>query len=83
MSESDDGFEDRLWDLVEIGPGQQPEFGIVAVSYIDLDGHQRFSWRIASATEGVDLEPVLELLNQLSHSVQAHTEVLPLDPFEG
>ncbi len=83
MPESDDDFAQRIWEIVEIGEGQMPEFGIVAVSYIDRDAQQRFSWRIASTTDGVDLAPVLERLNQLSHAIESRTETLPIDPFEG
>ena len=73
---------EELWKLVEMAPGQQPEFGIVAVAYIDREGEQRFSWRVASVTEGVDVEPVVQLLTRLIESVEANIESTPLDPFE-
>ena len=72
----------QIWDLVGLSPGQHPEFGIVVVTYIDHDGVQRFSWRIADETNGAEVEPVVELLHQVIHAVTEHAEILPFDPFE-
>jgi hypothetical protein len=49
---------------------------------------QRFSWRIADETDGAEVEPVVELLYQVIHSVTEHAvlipfDPLPFDPFEG
>ena len=85
MPESDDGHdvgEQLFWRLAGIGPGQQPEFGIVAATYIDRDGERRINWHIITVTDGVELDPVLELLAQVARSVQIATEVAPFDPLD-
>lgn len=69
----------QVWDMVGLSPGQQPEFGIVAVTYIDRDGVQRFSWRITDETNGAEVEPVVELLFQVIHSVAESAESVPFD----
>ena len=92
MTDDDDAelaeIRQQVWDLVGLSPGQQPEFGIVVVTYIDHDGVQRFSWRIADETDGAEVEPVVELLHQVIHSIAENAESvpfdpLPFDPFEG
>ncbi len=81
-------IREQFWDLVGLAPGQQAEFGIIAVTYIDHNGEQRFSWRIADETDGAEVAPVVELLHQVIHSVTENAEPvpfdpLPFDPFEG
>ena len=86
MSESDDidVGEHLFWTIAGISPGQTPEFGVVAATYIDRDGERRINWHIITATDGVELEPVLELLAQVARSVQMTTTgEVPFDPFEG
>lgn len=84
MPENDDidVGEHLFWTIAGITPGQTPEFGIVAATYIDRDGERRINWHIVSATDGVELGPVLDLLGQVAHSVEMRSGEVQIDPFE-
>ena len=73
---------EQMYELAGLKPGQTPEFAIVAATYIDLDGKQRFSWRIADELGGAEVESVIDLLNQVAYSISEHSTAVPLDPFE-
>jgi hypothetical protein len=77
--EIDEQFREQFWELAGLTDRQIPEFGILAVTYIDVDGERRFNWRVADAMAGIEVEAMIDVLRNLAESVAAHGQEVEFD----
>ena len=81
MTEFDatDKHGEQFWELAGLTDRQIPEFGILAVTYIDVDGMRRFNWRVADALDGIEVEAMIDMLQNLARSIMAHGQEIEFD----
>ncbi len=67
--ETDEQQRKQFWELAGLTERQIPEFGLLVVTYLDVDGERRFNWRIADGTDGMELDAMIEVLRNLAQSL--------------
>jgi hypothetical protein len=74
-----DEHGEQFWELAGLTDRQIPEFGILAVSYIDVDGVRRFNWRVADALDGIEVEAMIDVLQNLARSIVAASQEVEIE----
>ena len=79
FDETDEQKREQFWELAGLTDRQIPEFGILAVTYIDVDGVRRFNWRVADALAGIEVEAMIDTLQNLARSIMAASQEIEFD----
>jgi len=79
QDETDEQKRKQFWELAGLTDRQIPEFGILCVTFIDVDGERRFNWRVADATAGIELDAMMVVLENLAESVARATHEVEFD----
>ncbi len=77
--ETDEQKREQFWELAGLTERQIPEFGLLVVTYLDVDGERRFNWRIADAAAGIELDAMIEVLQNLARSLTDSTQEIEFD----
>ena len=79
QDETDEQKRKQFWELADLTERQIPEFGILAVAFVDVDGVRRFNWRVADALDGIEVETMIETLRNLAASIIAASQEIEFE----